>query len=210
MRSLLVAMITFIPMAAMAEVYNNVVPSNSMYPTLIMGDLIGSSTYLEDEPVKRGDIIISTKNTNDTRTIFVHRVIGLPGEKIQIKKGVVYIDDQPLKLVKIDNLPDINCPVDVFGTEQSCTFFREFAPNNSESHIVVSQNDDSLGDNTEVFHVPGNHYFMMGDNRDNSDDSRFTSGPLPKDKILGKVRMIYHSETPGDKNERFKGFPRLK
>lgn len=94
--------------------------------------------------------------------------------------------------------------------EEDCTFFREFSPSGDESHIVVSLQPNAIGDNTKEFDVPADHYFLLGDNRDNSLDSRFKPGFIPKSDIVAKVRMIWSSQTPGDRDARLKGFPELK
>lgn len=79
----------------------------------------------------------------------------------------------------------------------------------NESHIVVRLQAKAVGDNTEEFFVPPDQYFVLGDNRDNAFDSRFSSGFNPKSNIVAKVRMIWFSLTPGNRDARLKGFADL-
>lgn len=82
-------------------------------------------------------------------------------------------------------------------------------PSGNESHIIVRLKAEAVGDDTEEFFVPPGHYFVLGDNRDNAFDNRFTSGFVPKSDIVAKVRMIWFSLTPGNRDARLKGFADL-
>ncbi len=197
------------PLSATAEVFSHSIPGSSMYPTLIPGDLIGASSYKDGEDIARGDLVTHRQMSDGTEVTYVRRVIGLPGERVQLQDGVVYVNDVPLRLEPVDRLPDVTCPKNFMVQEEHCTFFREFSPLDLESHIIVSLNAEAVGDNTKEFLVPADHYFLLGDNRDNSLDSRFKPGFIPKSDIVAKVRLIWYSLTPGDRDARLKGFPGL-
>ena len=209
-RAILVVGAVVLPFHASAEVFSHSITSSSMYPTLIPGDLIGASSFTDSETIARGDVVTHHQKSEGDKVTYVRRVIGLPGERVQLKDGVVYINENPLRLELVDKLPGVTCPENFLDPEEACTFFREFSPNGDESHIIVSLKSDAIGDNTKEFNVPADHYFLWGDNRDNSLDSRFGPGFIAKSDIVAKVRMIWSSQTPGDRDARLKGFPDLK
>ncbi|MEI9406113.1 signal peptidase I [Mesorhizobium argentiipisi] len=182
------------------------IPSGSMRPTLLEGDYLfvtkwayGYSRYSlpfgpdlfsgriwSSEP-KRGDVVVF-KFPPDPSVDYIKRVVGLPGDKIQVKDGQLFINDVGVPRVKtgqIDN-PDVteeNRPIDVY---------RETLPN-GVSYDTLDINSDSIGDNTREFVVPAGHYFMMGDNRDNSSDSRFAVGFVPAENLVGRANLIFFS-----------------
>ena len=182
------------------------IPSGSMRPTLLEGDYLfvtkwsyGFSRYSlpfgpdlfsgriwGSEP-KRGDVVVF-KFPPDPSIDYIKRVVGLPGDKIQVKDGQLFINDVPVPRVKtgqIDN-PDIteeNQPIDVY---------RETLPN-GVSYDTLDLNPNSIGDNTREWNVPAGHYFMMGDNRDNSSDSRFTVGYVPAENLVGRANLVFFS-----------------
>jgi signal peptidase I len=180
------------------------IPSSSMKPGMLIGDYIfvnkfsyGYSRYsfpfgfnlfegriLKSEP-KRGEVIVfrlpSEPNIN-----YVKRLIGLPGDKIQMRNGTLYINGQEVKKVFADVFTD--------DDDKQIKAFFETLP---EGKIVktLDENPDSQSDNTGIYEVPQGHYFMMGDNRDNSQDSRFLSqvGYVPEENLVGKVSIIFFS-----------------
>lgn len=182
------------------------IPSGSMRPTLLEGDYLfvtkwayGYSRYSlpfgpdlfsgriwGSEP-KRGDVVVF-KFPPDPSVDYIKRVVGLPGDKIQMKDGQLFINDVGVPRVKtgqIDN-PDVTeepRPIDVY---------RETLPN-GVSYDTLDINSDSIGDNTREFVVPAGHYFMMGDNRDNSADSRFDVGFVPAENLIGRASLIFFS-----------------
>ena len=186
------------------------IPSGSMRPTLLEGDYLfvtkwayGYSRYsmpfspplfsgrIFDTPPERGDVVVFKLPPNPSLD-YIKRVIGLPGDRIQMREGQLFINDEPVrreKVGQIDN-PDIteeNRPVDVY---------RETLPN-GVSYNTLDLSPNSIGDNTREFVVPPGHYFMMGDNRDNSTDSRFSVGYVPEENLVGRANIIFFSIADG-------------
>jgi len=184
------------------------IPSGSMIPTLLIGDYLFVSKYSygysrysfpfgfdlfpgriwASEP-KRGDVVVF-KLPRDNETDYIKRVIGLPGDEIQMVHGVLHINDKPVKKVKIDDY----VVTEASGRVRHMARFKETLPN-GVSYPVLDLVDEGFGDNTEVYKVPEEHFFMMGDNRDNSTDSRFLSevGFVPYDNLVGKAQIIFFS-----------------
>jgi signal peptidase I len=181
------------------------IPSGSMRPTLLQSDYLfvskfsyGYSKYslpfapnlfegriLAKEP-KRGDVVVFKFPPNPDLD-YIKRLIGLPGDKIQVKDSLLYINDQPVKREKTRQINDYdvtheNGPVDVF---------KETLPNGVSYETLDLGLTD--GDETREFIVPVGHYFMMGDNRDSSADSRFAVGFVPFDHLVGRATLIYFS-----------------
>ena len=203
------------------------IPSSSMYPTLKIGDYVFASKLsygygkysfnfsfggftgepwikccsfidfpgrkiLPDTP-KRGDIAVF-KYPGDTNVDYIKRVIGLPGDRIQMQHGVLFINDQAVKKERVADYID---PNGESGMGPAVQQFRETLPNG----IVYNVLDfgEFGADNTDVYTVPPTHYFMMGDNRDNSQDSRFLDkvGYVPIENFVGRADMIFFSFAPG-------------
>jgi len=186
------------------------IPSGSMRPTLLEGDYLfvtkwayGYSHYSlpfspdlfsgriwGSEP-KRGDVVVFKFPPNPSLD-YIKRVIGLPGDRIQMRDGQLFINDVGVPRVKvgqIDNpdITEVNRPVDVY---------RETLPN-GVSYDTLDLTPNSIGDNTREFVVPDGHYFMMGDNRDNSNDSRFSVGYVPAENLVGRANIIFFSIADG-------------
>ncbi|MBP2486735.1 MULTISPECIES: signal peptidase I [Rhizobium] len=182
------------------------IPSGSMMPTLLVGDYIfvnkfayGYSKYslpfspdvfsgrLFGADPKRGDIVVFRFPPNP-EIDYIKRCIGLPGDHIQVTDGVLYVNGKPVPKVadgsftsdyKLD--PGADVPV-----------FRETL-DNGKTYDTLDQSPVSRGDNTREFIVPEGHYFMMGDNRDNSLDSRFDVGFVPAENLVGRASVIFFS-----------------
>jgi len=246
------ALIAIIFRSFLLEPFN--IPSGSMIPTLNVGDHIfvekwtyGYSRYsfpfgswhlwdgrfLATEP-EVGDVVVFRNPVNESQD-FVKRLIGLPGDKIQVKAGRLYINgkmvarENPRRYIVavlpksirgvgfyrenmaikgnkiwIDNEPaDFNYTIE-YKSDSFCkmvpgacdvfeaTEYTETLPNGVQ-HSIIEMVDNAYYDNTPEFEVPEGHYFFMGDNRDNSSDSRAEIGAVPRDNVLGKVWFIWYS-----------------
>lgn len=182
------------------------IPSGSMVPTLLVGDYLfvskfsyGYSKYsLPFSPAvfsgrvfitkpKRGDVFVFRKPTN-TNVDYIKRLIGMPGEKIQVIGGVVHINGRALKREAISGFTK----KDAFGREISIPKYIETLPNGVRHEIIELMGDEGVADNTGVYNVPEGHYFMMGDNRDNSVDSRDKSvGSVPLENLVGRAEVLF-------------------
>lgn len=159
--------------------------------SLPFGDVLPlpSGRVFFTEP-KRGDIIVF-KYPGDTSLNYIKRLIGLPGDHIQVKEGVLYINGKavPKKFVGIYEDVDFE-KNEVNNVKQ----YRETLPEGVQ-YGVLDRFINGRGDNTEEFIVPEDHYFFMGDNRDNSADSRFPVldngvGFVPRDNLVGRAKVI--------------------
>ena len=183
------------------------IPSSSMEPNLLTGDRLFVSKYtygysrhslpfspkifknrlFSDNPV-RGDVIVF-KTPADNRTDYIKRLIGLPGDEIQIINQDLYLNGIKIQKQKIDKTTNINCGNDSIES----IFFEETLPN-GKKYIAVYRKEGSMK-NSDKFIVPENHFFFMGDNRDCSKDSRFLSsvGYVHFNNFVGKARLIFFS-----------------
>jgi len=184
------------------------IPSSSMEGSLEVGDYLfvskfsyGYSVYsiplispahaAEDRVLggeaERGDVVVF-RLPSDPSQDYIKRVVGLPGDRIQVINGVLHINGAPVKLARIDDR--IETLED--GTEVHVERFNETLPN-GVTHVVLNRDDESRFDNTQEFVVPAGHYFMMGDNRDNSNDSRGDVGYVPAANLVGKAQVVFFS-----------------
>jgi signal peptidase I len=192
------------------------IPSASMVPTLLIGDYLfvskfsyGYSRYslpfglpLVPGPGRvffrapqRGDVVVF-KQPRDPSVDFIKRIVGLPGDKLQMREGVLYINDVP---VKLQRLPDYYYG-EIYRGDTGCRpgnypEFLETLPNGKQHQIIKNCGIPQF-DNTQVFTVPPEHYFMMGDNRDDSADSRDPSsgvGYVPSENLVGRAEFIFFS-----------------
>ena len=203
------------------------IPSGSMKETLLIGDFLfvnkmayGYSRYscpfalcpisgriFASEP-ERGDVVVFRHPVSGTD--YIKRLIGLPGDRVQVRDGVLYINDVMAPQEPIDDFVELyarqggagqyprceNAPV---GQGGDCIKSRaiETLPN-GVTHRVVNIEDNGFADNTPVFTVPEGHYFFMGDNRDNSIDSRFGQnaggvGFVPFENLIGRADRVMFS-----------------
>ena len=148
---------------------------------------------------KRGDIIVF-KLPSDGQTDYIKRLIGLPGDKIQVQKGRLIINGEMVPREEIAPFPTVNH----FGKPEEAPHYIETLPGGVKHQIIQIDGDDGTFDNTKVYEVPPGHYFMMGDNRDNSSDSRLSGdqggvGYVPFENLIGRGEVIFFSiaeETP--------------
>ena len=123
------------------------------------------------------------------RTDYIKRIVGLPGDTIQVKAGILHINGEPVQRREVETFRD----EDRFGRPADVKQFVETLPNGRE-HRILEISDDQPNDDTGVFRVPEGHYFAMGDNRDNSVDSRFARvGFIPRDNLVGRAEVIFYS-----------------
>lgn len=172
------------------------IPSGSMRPTLLEGDfiLVNKYTYGLRLPLlgkkilplnqpKQGDILVF-RYPVDTKIDFIKRVVGVPGDKISYKNKVVYVNDKPLS----QKFLGITQDKEPSGLSYPVSHYLE-SMDKSQHSIYVHP---TYGENLEEITVPPGQYFVMGDNRDNSDDSRVW-GFVPEELILGKAFFIWMS-----------------
>lgn len=188
------------------------IPSGSMKPTLLIGDYLfvskfsyGYSHYslpfsprifdgriLFDEP-ERGDVAVF-KKPGENKTDYIKRIVGLPGDTIQVIGGILHINGEAVKREKIADRPDRNA----YNMPETATEYLETLPNGRQ-HLIWEVGDNLRFDNTRAFKVPPGHYFGMGDNRDNSLDSRGI-GPIPAENLIGRAEFLFFSH---DSSARF-------
>ena len=182
------------------------ISSGSMMPTLLVGDYLfvnkfsfGYSRYslpfspnlfsgrIFGSDPDRGDVVVFRYPPNPDID-YIKRVIGLPGDRVQVRNGILYLNDEPVPRTADGTFtsdyrrdPGRDIPV-----------FRETLPD-GVSYDTLDELRNGPGDNTREFIVPEDHYFMMGDNRDNSLDSRFDVGFVPAENLIGRASLIFFS-----------------
>lgn len=165
-----------------------VIPSGSMLPTLQIGDyLLVNKLAYTFRPIQRGDIIVF-KFPRDESQDFIKRVVGLPGDKIEIRKGTLFINDQPVPIIAESAARDSEQAVRSPYYEKPKLFMEQLG---GVKHQIQYLRDQSGLDFLPKL-VPADSVFVMGDNRDNSQDSRVW-GFVKYDKILGRALIIYWS-----------------
>ena len=183
------------------------IPSGSMIPTLLVGDYLfvskfsyGYSKYsaplgfldaegrLFGDLPERGDVVVF-KTPEDNSTDFIKRVIGLPGDHIQMRGGRLYINGERVERERIEDYP--------YQEGSRTRFVPQYIETlpNGRRHTIIELGGDTApyADDTHEYTVPEGHLFMMGDNRDNSNDSRFSVGYVPVANVLGRAERLFFS-----------------
>jgi signal peptidase I len=185
------------------------IPSGSMIPTLLIGDYLFVSKYsygysrysmpfgigpagprIFERIPERGDVAVF-KNPYDPSIDFIKRVTGLPGDRIQMIGGILHINGQPVQRRRVE---------DVLASEREANILRapqyvETLPEGRQHRIIEAAGDIGDNDNTPEYVVPPGRYFMMGDNRDRSKDSRYLDevGYVPAENLVGRAEIIFFS-----------------
>lgn len=183
------------------------IPSGSMYPTLKVGDYLFVSKYTYgysrfsfpggfplfdgriwySEP-QRGDVVVFRFPKN-TSIDYIKRIIGLPGDKIQVKQGRLYVNNKLVERTEKDRYV-----IDEYvKLPEYYHMYEETLPNGVKHNILEISDNERMVDNTEEFIVPQDSFFVMGDNRDRSDDSRISVGFVAKENLVGKARFLFFS-----------------
>ncbi len=207
-----IAMIIFVPIFA-ALCFRSLayapyhIPSGSMRPTLLVGDYIFTEKFTygynkysfpfnlplienkgKNKLPQRGDIVIFKVNIKDKNIDFVKRIIGLPNDSIQIIDGNLYINDKKVQRRKIEDYIYTNSK----GKDYILSQYIEISPEGKE-YLILDKKEESEWDNTKIYNVPEGHYFVMGDNRDNSDSRQGLVRYVPLENIVGKASVIVWS-----------------
>ncbi len=184
------------------------IPSGSMIPTLLVGDYLfvsklsyGYSRHslpfspqifdgriFASQP-ERGDVAVF-KLPTDNKTDYIKRIIGLPGDRIQMRAGILHINGTPVKRRRVADL----IQRDPLGNAFAVARYVETLPN-GRTHFIIEVSDSGPLDNTPLFVVPKGHYFAMGDNRDGSQDSRVLNdvGYIPAENLVGRAEVLFFS-----------------
>lgn len=182
------------------------IPSGSMIPSLLVGDYLFVSKYsygyskhsfplslapfsgriMGSQP-ERGDVVVF-KLPSDNKTDYIKRVIGLPGDTVRVQDGRLFINGQ---LVERQSHGEYVYR-DTYGSVLRLDSYAEALPG-GVSHPILEEGDNRRYDNTPEFAVPAGHYFMMGDNRDISLDSRADVGFVPAENLVGRAEFIFFS-----------------
>lgn len=184
------------------------IPSESMLPTLMIGDYLFVSKFsygysrhsfpfslapisgrIFEEVPERGDVAVFKKPIGEP-VDYIKRIMGLPGDKLQMINGVLFINGKAVKRERVEDYVDH----DRYGNARQIAQYRETLPS-GRTYLTLDTTIQGLMDNTDVYSIPEGHVFGMGDNRDNSTDSRFLAhvGYIPMENLVGRAEIIFMS-----------------
>jgi signal peptidase I len=185
------------------------IPSGSMIPSLLIGDYLFVSKYsygysrysmpfgigpgggrLFGKVPERGDVVVF-KKPPENRVDYIKRVVGLPGDRIQMIGGVLHINGVAVDRQRVEDFVENDRDGNIVRALQ----YVETLPNGKKHRIIEFLGDNGPADNTQLYVVPPDHYFMMGDNRDNSADSRYLGevGYVPAANLVGRAEVLFFS-----------------
>lgn len=190
------------------------IPSGSMIPTLMVGDYLFVSKYsygyskfslpwslnlfsgrIFGSAPERGDVAVF-RLPRDNDIDYIKRIVGLPGDKIQVSNGILKVNDMPVEQIRVGDFRFTNA----YGRQRTIAQFEELLPN-GVAYNILDANPNGTLDNTQIYLVPEGHYFAMGDNRDNSLDSRvggsYGVGFIPAENLIGRAEFIFYSTRGG-------------
>ena len=181
------------------------IPSGSMIPTLKVGDYLFVSKYsygysrysfplgiipfsgrIAGSEPERGDVVVFRKPGQES-VDYIKRVVGLPGDEVFVKEGILHINGNPVQRNVVEN-----AEVDAGPFNRNAKIYTETLPE-GQQHLIQEYSDTDSMDNTPPVTVPDGHYFFMGDNRDNSRDSRAEVGFVPAQNLVGRAEFIFFS-----------------
>lgn len=183
------------------------IPAGSMKPNLLVGDYLIvnklSFGFLKNRlwgtGPERGDVAVFT-NPHDGRT-FVKRTVGIPGDTIQMKEGVLFVNGvaahQEAMADYAEPLTDYSHERGCIKTDDTNCYIQQFMETlpNGVSYPIFNLIDEGQLDNTKMWTIPEGQYFVMGDNRDNSNDSRLDVGLVPAENFIGKASLVVFSSS---------------
>ena len=184
------------------------IPSGSMIPTLLVGDYLFVSKYsygyskysfpfgiapiegrIFDNLPKRGDVVVFRK-PGDESIDYIKRLVAIPNDTVQVKKGILFVNGKPVERIKTNIGFKFQ---NGYGEEKTFIQYKEKIKG-SKFHYIIESSDTDPFDDTIEFKVPKDNFFFMGDNRDNSRDSRTPEvGFVPKINLIGKAQIIFFS-----------------
>ena len=171
------------------------IPSGSMIPTLQVGDYLVVSRFAYiSSPPRRGDVVVF-KLPRDGETIYIKRIVGLPGDTVRMREGRLYINEA---LVPREPVAKVRS-LDMYDHMTAVPTYRETLPGGATDTVIEIQGDTGFYDSTAAFKVPPDDYFVLGDNRDNSIDSRVAPdqggvGFVPTANLVGRADYLIISD----------------